>query len=191
MVTYLARLDGRVRVQLTREEFEFCKAVGIEERRLAIARHSRNSHGYDPSDEQGERSQWLGHVCEGVVAKFLGLPVSVVRSETYAGADLPFNVEVRLVGGNHYGLRVRPCDEDSRRVVGVYLPRGEEDGPSWIVGWLNAKHAKRPEWLIQPHWPRPPFYAVPQRRLHFLDSLLSVIERDRVASLQRRKPGDG
>jgi hypothetical protein len=95
----------------------------------------------------------------------------LVRSGTYNVPDLLDDIQVRLIGVNHYGLRVYPQhdgkgDEPHWKVVGVVIERGDERKPPWrIPGWIYARDARRKEWLIDPHDRKAPMWAVPQEFL--------------------------
>ena len=118
--------------------------------------------GFRNGDDGGLRQQMLGALCERIAAKGLDVywPESV---DGFSDPDLSHEIEVRLIGADHYGLRVYPRTVDTRRVVGVVVPRGCERGPYRLPGWIVAADAKRPEWQMAPH-DRPPMYAVPQMR---------------------------
>ena len=75
------------------------------------------------------------------VAYGLGYPM-FLGSETFNVPDLPNDIQVRLIGVDHYGLRVYPQhdgkgDEPHWKVVGVVILKGEERKPPWrIPGWI-------------------------------------------------------
>jgi len=111
--------------------------------------------------EGGQRRQCLGSLCERIAAKALGIywPSAF---DNFSEADLPHNIEVRLVGREHYGVRVYPRNDDSRRVLGVVVPPGlERAGRYRVCGWTLAGDAKVDDFQIAPHG-RPPMYAFPQ-----------------------------
>jgi hypothetical protein len=132
--------------------------------------------GFTEGQDAGLRQQCLGSLCERVAAKALDLywPSAV---DNFSEPDLSHNVEVKLIGVEHYGLRIYPRMHDSRRVVGVVVPRGSEQGPYRVAGWYPARQAKRPEWMLSPHG-RPPMFAVPQEHLRSLRELRQIIARE-------------
>ena len=97
----------------------------------------------------------------------LNLPINTFREP-----DIPeLNAEVRALGRDWYGLRVRDSDPDDRVVIGVVIEPGRERGHAYrLPGWIKARDAKRPEWRIAPRG-RPPMFAVPQSALAPLSAL--------------------
>lgn len=120
--------------------------------------------------EDGCYIQAIGEVATRACAKLLGLPWKNTF-DTFKQADLGNNIEVRSMGREWYGLRIRSDDEDSRRVIGVVIERGKERQQYRVVGWINAKHAKKKEWKIDPRSLGRPMFAVPQDKLRGLDEL--------------------
>jgi hypothetical protein len=94
-------------------------------------------------------------------------------TENYKKADLPHNIEVRLIGEDRYGLRVYKKDDASRRVVGVVIPPGKERGPYRIAGWIIAADAIQDCWEMAPYGGRP-MYPVPQEHLRPMSELKSL-----------------
>lgn len=186
-------------VQLTDSEINEAARFGGE-----MYDHSQKSGFKDYRPEvrngvDGRRVQQLGSVVERAVAKALGIPWTKWM-DTFRSPDLHHNIECRLIGDERYGLRVKPHDEDSRRVVGVVIPKGRERGhPYRIPGWINAKFGKREAYLIDPHDMKRPIYAVPQARLWSLDRLERLIAAEKIrdqtieewlADYERREPDE-
>jgi hypothetical protein len=140
---------------------------GLQQR--ADARGWKEYADNKPEGEDGARLQCLGQIAERAIAKrlnryWLGL------SGVGKAPDLEPNIEVRLIGVPHYGLRVRQDDIDTRIVIGIIIPRGDWiyglAKPPWAIpGWITAGAAKRAEWMMNPFAGRP-MYAVPQQFLH-------------------------
>ena len=153
-------------VCLTGEEIRYAIDTARRMRELS-KREGHLDHragGSKPFNEKiAFRIQALGQCAELAARKVLGYPMKFV-TENFRDADLPDNIEVRLIGRDHYGLRVYPRTDDSRRVVGVVIPPGREREPYRIPGWIKAVDAKRPQWEMAPCG-RPPMYAVPQEHL--------------------------
>ena len=176
-VVYRASHRHDVFVSLTIEERA---AAGKHGSTMYLSSQARGLHDKRPGVRNGvtgERVQRLGSIAERAVAKALGIEWTA-WSDTFKAADLHFNIEVRLIGVDHYGLRVYDRDHDSRRVVGIVIERGSEHLPYRIPGWINAVHAKRREWRIDPHDLGQPVYAVPQDRLHPLALLRLFIQEE-------------
>jgi hypothetical protein len=85
--------------------------------------------------------------------------------DTWAAADLP-------------GLQVKTSQRMDARLL---VPRDAVDGERYVLvvgvspryricGWIDARDAKREQWLTDPSGQgRPPVYAVPQDALHPMD----------------------
>lgn len=163
-------------VKLTTEQIDYAIRHGLKMRKLSLAQghHDFRAHRKNPlSEEQARRNQALGAVTELAARKHFGYPLRLI-SENFRDADLPDNVEVRLLGEDRFGLRVYPRTKDCRRVVGIVIPRGKEREPYRIPGWILAKDAKRPEWCITPNGDEP-MWAVPQEHLLPLTELRPLL----------------
>lgn len=172
MILYTACHDHDEWVELRRDEFEYAWRHGAKLRAQSVAARDRDRPSLDvASDEQKLRIQQLGAVAELVVRKALGRPMRLPE-KTYQAADIPPQTEVRLIGDERFGLRVYGKDLDSRFVVGVVIPRGQEKGPYRIPGWCSASRAKaNPGWKMDPNNKGWPFWAVPQDELESLSTL--------------------
>ena len=175
-MAYTARADGNVWVSLTAHEIRRACEIGrlLWEKSHADGRSDRDGYsGFTNGGDAGLRQQMLGALAERVAAKGLGVywPESI---DGFSDPDLPHNIEVRLVGADHYGLRVYPRTPNTRRVVGVVIPKGHERGPYRMPGWIVAADAKRDEWQMAPHG-RPPMFAVPQNDLRPMAWLQTMI----------------
>lgn len=171
---YVASHRHDVFVSLTDAEYAEAVTHGRQIYALSQGRGWTDHHNFTRNGVDGERIQILGSIAERAVSKACGIEWTRWVN-TFKAPDLHFNIEVRLIGRENYGLRVYPRDDDSRRVVGVVIERGMERKPYRIPGWINALHGKRPEWLIDPLNQGHPVYAVPQSRLHSLDVLMQLI----------------
>jgi hypothetical protein len=170
-------------------EFKAAILVGrwIWQRSHRAGRQDRDGWaGFQRGRQPGKRHQQLGSLAERIAAKGCHVywPSAV---DNFGDADLPHNIEVRLIGRDHYGLRVYPRTHDSRRVVGVVIPPGSERGDPpgsyryRVAGWFLAGDAKRlgeeRNWKMAPH-KRPPMYCVPQAELHSVRSLRYLIAEE-------------
>jgi hypothetical protein len=164
--------DHRFFVQLTDSEYRGACDVGRWMYEKSHADGRSDAYGFDGD---GERIQILGSLCERAAAKALGIywPGAIDQGDA---PDLAFGVEVRLMGRDWYGLRLRPKDHDHRPNVGVVIEPGREAGPYRIPGWIIAGDGKRPEWMMAPNG-RLPMYAVPQSSLRPLAELHRWIGR--------------
>lgn len=138
--------------------------------------------GNKPSGAKGIWLQQLGALAERSAAKALDLYWPGLIN-TFKKPDLSHNIEVRLIGVDHYGLRVRDSDDDSRRIVGVIIPKGKEREPYRIPGWIPAKDAKRSEWKMNPYDGRP-MYCVPQEYLRHLNELRTIVLQEKIQELR-------
>jgi len=165
-------------VSLTDVEIDEALEFGRQMYHLSQCRGLHDHRTFVRRGVNGERVQSIGSLAERAGAKALGLPWTH-WIDTFKSPDLHHNIEVRLIGVDHYGLRIYDRDDDSRRVVGVVIERGAEHSVYRIPGWINAKYAKRPEYLIDPLNRGQPMYAVPQDRLRSLKELEELIAGER------------
>jgi hypothetical protein len=139
---------------------------------------------YTDNKDMGRRIQMLGAIAERAVAKAMRMywPSDY---DTFAKPDLDNDVEARLVGREHYGLRVYPRTPDEARVVGCVIPPGQEYSLRYrIPGWYLAADAKQhPEWIVNCHH-RPPMFCVPQRFLRQLPELRRIVLLEQLADLE-------
>lgn len=166
--------ENDVWTELTSEEIQAAEDVGREMYRVSQERGDRDFRTFKRNGVDGERVQIIGSLAERVAAKALGVEWTG-WIDRFRQSDLHFNIEVRLIGDERYGLRVYPKDDDSRRVMGVVIPKGQEAGPYRIPGWINAIHGKKEHWLADPLGRGHPVYLVPQDRLHHLAKLKNLI----------------
>jgi len=130
-----------------------------------------------PGTKDGVTGEWvqqLGCISERAVAKFLNIPYRS-SANTFKGADLEHNIEVRTIGVEHYGMRVKDGDDNSRIVIGVVIPKGRERKPYRLPGWIRARDAKNPDWIMDPNNIEAPFFGVPQEFLISLDYLPLIV----------------
>jgi len=143
---------------------------GVAMRKYSVVHGHKNKNNYEPTEEMAKRVQSLGALSEGAVAYGLGYPIELL-SEVYNVPDLPNDIQVRLIGVDHYGLRVYPQhdgkgDKLHWKIVGVVIERGQERKPPWrIPGWIYARDAQREEWSMDPHGRNAHMWAVPQKFL--------------------------
>jgi hypothetical protein len=179
---YTACHKNDVFVDLNDREYDEAVAHGKH-----MYAHSQKSGLRDYINKtKGERAQILGSVCERAVAKALGI-YWTAWIDTFHKSDLPFNIEVRLIGVDNYGMQVYDKDDDSRRVVGIIMEKGKERKPYRIPGWINAKYAKQKKWRMDPNWKGHPFYGVPQQKLHHIDHLKRLIGQEMIQSSSLKK----
>jgi hypothetical protein len=172
-------------VTLSEYEVDFAIQVGVRIWRDSQADGRSDRDGWVGfQGDGGKRRQALGSLCENIASACLGIhwPMSVNQ---FGEPDLPHNVEVRLIGLPHYGLRVYPRNDNSRRVVGVVVPPGEERAGTYrVAGWYLAGDGKRAEWQMSPH-DRPPMFAVPQSVLRHPSELRMLIAHEVIAREER------
>lgn len=134
----------------------------------------RDYHGSKQGGADGQRWQELGSVAERALAKYLKVYWGGGYN-SFRGADLLDNIEVRLIGAESYGLRVRDTDADHKYVVGVVIPKGQERNPYRLPGFMKASEAKEHrEWRMNPYEGRP-FYGIPQAHLHPIWELVRLL----------------
>lgn len=171
LIKYTASHINSVTVELTSCEIDQAVRHGVRMRKVSMQRQHKNHKGYNPDDRKAMRVQCLGSLAEAIVCKALGIPV-VLTSETFNVEDLPGGIQVRLIGVEHYGLRVYTKDDPSWKVVGVVIPFGKErEGSYRVAGWCLASEAQgNLEWEMAPCG-RPPMYCVPQNCLRSVSEL--------------------
>ena len=176
MTVYRPHYEGSEWVTLTDEEIDYAQRVGLEMRKLSLRHRHRDYRAEmdkEFSEKQAQKNQALGEVADLASRKYFGFSMTLV-TENYQKADLPHNIEVRMIGYDRYGLRVYKKDDASRRVVGVVIPRGKERGPYRLAGWIVAADARQDRWEMAP-WGGRPMYAVPQEHLRPMSELKNLI----------------
>jgi hypothetical protein len=113
----------------------------------------------------------MGTMGELAARKYFHLPSSLPVN-TFRLPDLPGNIEVRAHKKQWYLLRVRPSDDDARRMVMAIV-----DGSPTVrlAGWIVASDAKKSKITLDPNGINRPFHAVPQDELLPMSSLRSLI----------------
>ena len=157
-------------IQLSPDEVSLCIQRGWETYRASQGFKDKKVSGLS-----GEQILIIGCYGEHAMCNFLSIPYRSTQG-TFRKADLPFNIEVRTRTQRWHDCRVRPTDDDSRRVVhAVWLGEGKV----WIPGWIWAMEGKRFR-LINPPSKTPgvksePFHAVPVRSLRPMEELLDLV----------------
>jgi hypothetical protein len=150
-----------VEVTLSPAELACASTVAALRHYSSTIRGGRDAHGLK---RQVDASCHYEGVCaEMAAASALGVyfPASV---NSYKGADLEPDWQVRGRSRHDYELLVRPDDGDEYRYV---LVTGL--APTLTVrGWLWGHECKREEWL-KGHGGRPPAYFVPHGELRCID----------------------
>lgn len=166
---YRACNANDVLVHLTQEEYDGAVRHGELMYRKSHADGRKDAYGLKDLG-QAAWYQVMGAIGELVVAKSLKIvwPKSI---DTPWAPDLPGYIEVRTIGADHFGVRVRADDYDDRIAVGCVVKPDQLLGPYRVPGWILVKDAKNPDWLIAPNNGRPPFYAVPQDALRPISEL--------------------
>lgn len=159
---YKAYTEHSIYVSLTDFEFNQAWEIGKQIWKLSQSAQLTDYWGNKSNGASGDRLQCLGAIAECAVAKWLNL-FWLGNYNSFKNPDLA-DIEVRLIGVESYGLRVRNSDADDRKVLGIVIPKGKEREPYRIAGWIQAKDAKRPEWEMNPYNGRPMF-CVPQKYL--------------------------
>lgn len=168
--------EHNIFVSLTESEIGEAWQVGTARR--SMSENQDDTENYDGSTEMAVRINQIGALPEAAVRKALGLSVPLTIG-TYKQADLPYNIEARLIGVENYGLRVKLTDAPDRRVVGVVIEQGKEYQPYRIPGWCYAHEARMSEWLQDFGDRSKPIHAVPQHYLRPWSELMEIIKRER------------
>jgi len=174
---FCARYDDCEYVSLTDEEYRTAISRGEDTYRHSQSRGMKDYRSFVRDGVDGCRVQCLGSIAEFAAAKLLGVRLSGWMN-TFKGSDLSGNIEVRLIGAEHYGLRVYDRDRDSRRVIGVVIPKGREREPYRIPGWIPAGIAKIEEYRMDPLNRGHPFFCVPQSRLIPVSTLAGLLKSE-------------
>jgi len=168
-------------VSLTDKEINYACRHARKMRNVSLAKGDRERKA--AINVTGERIQMLGAVAELAARKHFGFPM-VLRAQNYREPDLPHQVEVKMIGADHFGLRVYERTKDNRRVMAVVIPKGCERVPYRLPGWIYAADAKREGWLIDPN-NKGPMYAVPQDALIPLSDLRDILQAEGWNALPR------
>lgn len=165
-------------MEITLNEVEFLSAAYTG---LLISWASRKAGLRDMPMKGGVDSLYLnqiGALGEMVVAKCLDLYYGGAAF-TFAKPDLSFMVEVRTIGNQGLGLKVRPRDAPEKRIVGVLVPDDLETRKFVVAGWIPASDAKQERWLCDPGSRGRPVYYVPLSELRSIEELRREIARER------------
>lgn len=173
---YKASNKNDVFIELNDHEYQEAMEFGSELYKYSQESKFKDYRTFIRNGVDGERVQQLGALAELAVSKALMVkwPKGI---NTFKKEDLPFNIEVRLIGKNNYGLRVYDRDNDSRRVVGVVIEKNREREPYRIPGWINAKYAKKDFYKIDPLGRGRPVFAVPQEKLFHINLLKDLMNQ--------------
>ena len=171
---YSASHINSITVELTSQEIEQAVRHGMAMRKVSIQKQHKNHKGYNPDDKKAMRVQCLGALAEAIACKALEIPIALTN-ETFNVEDLPGGIQVRLIGAEHYGLRVYLKDDPNWKVIGVVIPPGKERSGSYrVAGWCLASEAQgKLEWEMAP-CNRPPMYCVPQNCLRSVSELRQI-----------------
>jgi hypothetical protein len=153
-----------------------CAMFGIAMRVESLRRGDRErcpTIAVDQSELKARKIQALGAVCEGAGFLAMGWEIEL-KAQVYKVADLPGNIQVRLIGVDNYGLRIKPRDNPEWKVFGVVIPLGMERQPYRLPGWIYAADAMREEWKMAPRG-GPPMWAVPQEFLRPNQELRDIL----------------
>lgn len=164
-------LDERT-IHLSKEEYAKCIAFG-----KLMTERSRGFRNYRVSPKSDLELNIMGTLGECGTCHY-GLLPYIPKLNGFRRADLPHNIEVRSSMDYTYHLKVRPDDDDSRRMVLAIVP---EIGPLIrVVGWILAVDAKRIARLRDPHGKGQPMHMVHQ------DDLLPMRELREIVRLERK-----
>lgn len=163
-------------VRLNRKEISHCLAVA-KRRNFA----SFNRENLKVSARSDLWIHILGACGEAAVCKFLRVPYSG-SVNTFRASDLPFNIEVRTRSAPWHDLKIRPDDDDRRRVVMAVCR--SIDKPIRLVGWIGAKSGKEIGPLIDPSGAQKPFHAVPQEMLRPMSELKKLFDKHRLRGVE-------
>lgn len=144
--------------ELTELEYKFAKLIGS-------ARHNeaeKTNRAPDWKDGTEKSNHIDGAAAEILAAKALNV-YYCPRINTFKGADIGKNIEVRGTKVDWYGVKVKERDSDERIVVGF---RKIDDTHYDLLGWIAAKEAKKKKWMKDPMARGRPAYFVPQEFLN-------------------------
>jgi hypothetical protein len=160
-------------VNLTPFEHANAVAWGFELWNLSQSKGLRES-SHVTSKNMSHDIQVRGSIGEACVAKLLEIQLPQ-KPNQFKAPDLPFNIEVRSVSRDNYGLRVRDDDDDSRRVVCVVVPDSKYHEYYRVPGWLVAGQAKKIGYYWKPGGLGRCIYTVQQENLMPISRLKELI----------------
>lgn len=162
----LNELEERT-VVLSREELEQCMAIG-----RATNAASQRLENLKVSLRSDEFVHVIGRLGECAVCKYLGIRY-MATINTFRQADLPHNIEVRTRTVMNYDLKIRPDDDDARRMVMAIAT--EIGKPVILIGWIEAREGKRIGRIIDPQGAGKPMCIVPQDSLWPMCELRDIV----------------
>jgi hypothetical protein len=186
-------------VSLTDEEKERGWEHGIAQEKDSIARGLQNQYGAKPTTEKSERWGCLSGITEVALRVAFGMPLDLSYGVGRI-ADLPGDVQVKLLSGKDAGLPIRTGDKPEWKSVGVVIPKYQGryltkyeimNFPHFrIAGWYfvddaRAQAGSRPdleeygyphcEWWTDPDKSRPKEIFIPQSFLRPMDELVTIL----------------
>lgn len=167
LATEYKATSAGVTVRLEWYELQQAAIVGINRRIKALHAGGKETHGFD-----GDRAWTVdieGAAGELAVAKVLGVYWSGSINTFKFGADVG-HLQVRTMGKEHYGLLIRPNDDDAAIFV-LVVGRAPQFR---VVGFIRGIDAKKQEWFQSFGNGRPAAYFVPQDRLEPIENLMPV-----------------
>lgn len=136
-------------------------------------RSSRGLRDRQVSEEAPEFIDILGVMGEMGACRYLRLRYEFTVN-TFRAADLPHQIEVRTTQWPSGHCKVRPDDDDERRIIMAVVPT--LDSPVLLAGWVTAAQGKLFP-LRDPHGAAMPFHFVPQDSLRPMPELRQLIPR--------------
>ncbi len=166
----LNELEDRT-VVLNKNQIDYCTSIGKQ-------RNSGSKRFYNlrvSTTESDEYINIIGSLGECAVCQYLGIPYKGTINE-FRKADLPFNIEVRSSMTSSYMLKIRPDDDDGRRVVMALVPAIGK--PIVLPGWILSKDGKRIGQLKDYHNSKQPHYRVDQDDLWLMQDLKKIVKSE-------------
>ena len=152
-----------ITICLTETELMIARLIG--KLRTRTSRKNDLSAGYTGFEGDHTPVDIIGAAGEMAVAKLLGIYWSA-GVNTFHGADLGINIQVRATDKIDYSLIVRQDDDDQHAYILVISQSPEYH----IVGWLWGHECKKDQYWKAPN-NRPGAWFVPQDKLKDMNRL--------------------
>lgn len=136
---------------------------------------SKNLEDQKVSDESGIKIHTQGVLGEMMGCRRLHIQY-VFTINTFRSADANHNIEFRSTHWVKGKCKVRPIDNDSRRVMMVLIPKIGD--PVYFPGWIMAGDAKKFPKEDKKNAGKPAHW-VPQDELRPVEELVEIIRRER------------
>lgn len=160
-------MTNSVMVQLSQKQIERAVIAGALRELRAIRDNLKDRYNW-------ERDGWKQHI-EGAMGEVAasvatGLPWTGEDIDTFKGADVGDNVQVRFRPGHYQDLSIRKGDS-KKSIYVLVLPADMRNFIFEVVGWISAKEGMEEKYYHEDK----ALYFVPKAHLHDITTLPGYI----------------